>query len=233
MKKVLIPLAIHKSKEDAVAMHFVRETYICKMTARGVWLEYLSALESKEVWKAKSESCDGVLLMGGGDVDPKYYGQSRHELTNVNELERDELELWVVRQALAEGKPILGICRGCQILNVGAKGNLVQDVPEKYARNHTVQSYEELGQVRHEVELEKGSLIHELVGKDVIVVNSGHHQSVDVVGEGLRVSGKSADKVVEIIESVDRGHFCLGIQCHPEFESGDLEVVFDEFVSRM
>ncbi len=118
-------------------------------------------------------------------------------------------------------KPFLGICRGEQFLNVAFGGSLIQHLPEKTTESHNVGAYASLGEVMHEVEIEPDSRLFTIINKDNITVNSGHHQAIDRVGEGLWVVARTKQGVIEAIEGVDKSQFLLGVQWHPEADQGE------------
>ena len=152
----------------------------------------------------------GWLFTGGDDIAPELYGEAPHpKLKQVNPA-RDRMDLLAARAVLAEGVPVLGVCLGAQLLNVAARGSLVQDIPAQVtgAGKHD-------GGARHRVRVEPGTRLAGLVGDGEIEVNSYHHQSVARVGRGFRVVARAEDGVVEAIER-GGGPFALGVQWHPE-----------------
>lgn len=145
---------------------------------------------------------DGLLLSGGGDIHPRFYNQ---DLLNSEEIEeeRDEWELWLTREVFKMGKPILGICKGMQVLNVALGGTLYQDIPGH--RN-----------TKHLINISEGSLLHRIMGGEkAIEVNSSHHQALKDVPPHLQVIAHSSDGVIEAVEG---RHWVLGVQFHPERE---------------
>ena len=160
------------------------------------------------------ERIDALILAGGSDIDPETYGAERHPETKGTWPERDRFELALTRRALDLGMPVLGICRGMQLVNVALGGTLTQHLPDLTgddSHRHTPGSFGD-----HEVRLEPGSLAAKAAGADRILVKSHHHQGVERVGEGLTVSGHSVDDdVVEAIE-LPGDHFALGVLWHPE-----------------
>ena len=160
---------------------------------------------------------DGLILAGGNDIDPSAYGAEPHPETNGTVPERDQSELALVRRAWERDMPVLGICRGMQLLNVSRGGTLLQHLPDEVGHaDHRINPGSFDG-ADHDVELDPESLAARAAGEEVHVTKSHHHQGVDVVGEGLRVTGHSAlgDELPEAVEAPDR-RFVLGVQWHPE-----------------
>lgn len=167
----------------------------------------------------------GLLLTGGGDVCPKNFNQEPHEKTNPPCLERDEFELAVCREAYKRGIPILGICRGVQLLNVALGGDLIQ-----HHEGHSFEGDKRKSYV-HAVKLAKGSMFHGIIGSDEIEVNSIHHQAVGaVLGEGVKICALSNDGLTEAIEGISK-KFVLGVQWHPEeLNDKNTKAIFSAFV---
>jgi putative glutamine amidotransferase len=166
------------------------------------------------------EDLDGLVLSGGGDVDPALFGEAPHPAYSPAEDGRDAAEIALVRAALGARMPVLAICRGVQVLNVAAGGTLVQDIPTQVAHSvaHRVDKPKDF--LAHEVTVRPGSMLAGLLGTDEsrphVVVNSRHHQSVKAVAPGFHVTAKAVDGVIEALESDDRSTFCVGVQWHPE-----------------
>lgn len=157
---------------------------------------------------------DGLLLTGGGDVDPALYAHPpRPETTGVDP-DRDTLEARLVSLAVERDTPILAICRGIQILNVALGGTLIQDIAAQVSGSTNHWDLEHWNEPSHPVRVEGGSALHGLVGEEVSV-NSIHHQAVDRLGSGLRAVGWAPDGVVEAVEAAEL-RFCMGLQWHPE-----------------
>lgn len=175
---------------------------------------------------------DGLLLVGGGDVEPARYGADAHAELYGLEPDRDELEIALLREADRRGMPTLCICRGMQVLNVAFGGTLIQHLPEEDRfLPHGVPSGEE--GLFHEVKLEPGSRIARAAGAEVVSASSHHHQGVDRVGRGLLATGWSPDGLVEALEREEG--WMVGAQWHPE-DSADRDPtqqrLFDELVRR-
>jgi putative glutamine amidotransferase len=164
-------------------------------------------------FRAMVESLDGLILTGGDDPAPHLYGEEPLQGLGDVEHERDLAELAVIRLALELKKPILGICRGMQILNIACGGTLIQDIPSQVpgAFQHEQKGSRQYG--AHKVTLQPG-FVAEALGKTEILVNTSHHQAVKDVAPGFKVTGVAADGVIEAIESLDGLH--VGVQWHPE-----------------
>jgi putative glutamine amidotransferase len=152
---------------------------------------------------------NGLLLAGGSDVDPASYGARPHPETGPGWPERDRFELALAHAALERDMPVLGVCRGMQMLNVALGGTLAQHLDDVVTHRHTPGAFSD-----HEVRLAEGSLAARVVGSDRTAVKSHHHQGVDELGEGLVAVGW-ADDVVEAIELPGK-RFALGVLWHPE-----------------
>ena len=162
---------------------------------------------------------DALILAGGSDVDPASYGAEPHPETKGTWPERDSFELALARRAIEREMPLLGICRGMQILNVARGGTLNQHLPELVGHERHREVPGTFGD--HEVALAPGSLAAEAAGAERIGVKSHHHQGVDELGEGLEVTGRSVeDDLIEAIE-LPGGGFALGVIWHPEEDIQD------------
>ena len=151
----------------------------------------------------------GLLLSGGGDIDAPYFNQPRHEKAGAPTIARDEFELALCREALKMNMPILGICRGEQILNVALGGDLHQHIEGHLFGDRRTEYI-------HSITLAEGSKLRSIIGRDSIEINSIHHQSVgDKLGEGVSVSAVSPDGIIEAIEVTSK-KFVIGTQWHPE-----------------
>ena len=163
------------------------------------------------------EHLDGLLLSGGGDILPALFGEEDSGLLWLVDERRDRAELALAKWALAEGLPLLAICRGTQVLNVAAGGTLIQDIPTQVPDplSHSTVAGHPLSVVAHTVEVAAGSRLAALVGAGELGVNSSHHQAVKAVGTGLVVTARAPDGVIEGLEAPNHP-FCIGVQWHPE-----------------
>lgn len=159
---------------------------------------------------------DGLILAGGADVDPVTYGADPHPQTAGTVPERDRFEIALARRALQRDLPVLGICRGMQLLNVACGGTLHQHLPDSHGHEDHRRSPGSFDDSDHDVRLEPGSLAARAAGEQRHATKSHHHQGLDVLGEGLRVTGRAElDDLPEAIEAPGR-RFALGVQWHPE-----------------
>jgi len=165
---------------------------------------------------------DALVLAGGADVDPATYGADRHPQTGVTWPERDRFEVVLARHAVDRAMPVLGICRGMEILNVALGGTLVQHLPEVLGHEQHRSRPGTFGE--HEVRLEPGSLAARAARRERLVVKSHHHQGVGALGEGLVPTGWSVDD--DLVEAVELpgDRFALGVLWHPE-EDGESGVI--------
>jgi putative glutamine amidotransferase len=176
---------------------------------------------------------DGVVLGGGIDVEPQRYGDHPDPRAGLElDAERDATDFSVLEKARSAGKPVLGICRGLQVVNVALGGTLVQDIPTQRPSGVGHQDPKtDKTRRAHRVRLEPGSLLREIAGSPEIEVNSRHHQAVAAAAPGLRVSAASPDGLVEALEA-SSGPWLVAVQWHPENLAGDgpSEALFREFV---
>lgn len=175
-------------------------------------------LSHKELNFSDMNKCHGIVLSGGEDVHPKYYGKTEYlSMLKPGEIkeERDEFELKLIENALRQKKPILGICRGLQIANVFFGGTLIPDIPASGKPSHSkVRGYDE----RHMVNIFDDSVLKNFIGKGRGEVNSAHHQSADVVADDLKVVGCADDGIIEALEwkKSEGKSMLLLVQWHPE-----------------
>ncbi len=191
---------------------YMTSKYIMSLVCSGAKIQWIHMERLDEEMEALL-ACDGLLLPGGADIDPARYGQPVSPKCGKIDGNRDEGEFRMMAAFYPTGKPILGICRGEQLMNVFFGGTLYQDIKETQKCLHDVFSKKNLG--NHRVSLTRGTIISDIFGCEQLRVNSLHHQAVDIPGEGLRVSAVSEDGFVEAVEKADH-LFCLGVQWHPE-----------------
>lgn len=207
-----------------------REYYEAILRSGGIPVLLPNVVDKREAG-VLAGSVHGLLVTGGLDIHPRYFGQRPHaRLTRTTDA-RDNFEIEAIRTALRNGIPVLGICRGHQVLNVALGGDLYQDLSCLKRRTIRHADPRQTGRVFHEVRILPGSLLYEIVGKETIEVNSSHHQVIDNLGRGLRAVAFAPDGIIEGFE-VRKNSLVLGVQWHPEgiFERGHSRKLFAYFV---
>lgn len=223
MRVVIAMPRMSTDPEPTVAQSKYIES-LARAGARMRWVE----LSDPEQAVQDALTCDGLLLPGGGDMDPKFYGQARIPACGEPNLLRDAAEPLLLRAFLAADKPVLGICRGIQVMNAVLGGDLYQDIKPFEHLPHN----DHWAKV-HTVTVRRGTLLSRILGQDTVLVNSQHHQAVDRVAPGFTLAALSEDGIVEAIEKPD-ARFCLGVQWHPEWLSDAdpaMQGLFDAFVN--
>jgi putative glutamine amidotransferase len=194
--------------------HLVADSYVASVQRSGA-VAVLLPVDQRAPLELL-DRIDALLLIGGADLDPSSYGAEREPATEATFLERDEFEIELLREALARELPVLGICRGMQILNVALGGSLTQNLISPDGDHPHRKATGTFEGTEHTVVLDPGSLAARAVGEEAHVARCHHHQAVDELGETLVVSGRAAsDGVIEAIETTDE-RWVLGVQWHPE-----------------
>jgi putative glutamine amidotransferase len=182
---------------------------------------------SEEGIEETLDSLDGIVFSGGSDLDPAHYGEEAHPETFGIHEERDRAELGLMKAALGRDMPVLGICRGIQVLNVARGGNLIQHLPEIVG--HEGHKHDPPGAfIDHDVEIDPDTTLAQILG-DRHPVKSHHHQGLDAVGEGLRVSAHAEDGSIEGVEDPEH-RFAVGVLWHPE--AGEDKKLFEALVEQ-
>jgi len=207
-------IAIPKFKKDLLRV-YMQSKYTASLRRAGAKAVWIEADDLDKAIEAMLH-CDGLLLSGGEDVDPFYYGQTPTEKCGEIAKERDHAELKMLEAFLATGKPVFGICRGIQLMNVYFGGTLHQDIKEISGCKHEDWLRKNTG--NHTVCLQNHTRLAEILGKERITVNSLHHQAVDRSAPVLTVNAVSEDGIIEGVEHPDY-RFCIGVQWHPEHMS--------------
>lgn len=238
MKKPIIGVVGSLSDEsranimESTERVFISEKFInCVESAGGIPLILAHVNEMEDV-KDQVEACDGIILCGGMDIHPLYYGEEPHHRLGFVNSKEDEYQIKVARMTLNLHKPILGICRGHQLLNVVCGGTLYQDLSEILSdtikHNQISKRYEPY----HSVNITKNSKLEQILGSSALV-NSIHHQCIKELGSGLKATAYAKDGVIEAIEMPGRD-FIMGLQWHPEEMAmhGDENMmkIFKEFI---
>jgi putative glutamine amidotransferase len=195
---------------------YVNSTYLNAIQqAGGVPIALPPQLSSRS-WERLAAGLDGLLLTGGGDIDPARFGEAPHPTLFDVAPVRDTFEAAAARWALERQVPLLCICRGIQVLNVTLGGSLYQDVGTDPGTTLTHSQTEPRDQPTHKVKVRPGSRLAEVLGADEVEVNSMHHQAIKGLGRGLTAVAWAPDQIVEGVELPDHPGFVLGVQWHPE-----------------
>lgn len=225
--KPIIALSSYIADKNVVYEYGTSGDYIKAINGAGGIPIQLPTIENTADYEQVLRHVDGLLIQGGCDIAPYFFGEQPDKaLGRIDSLvDRQEMEL--VRLAYDAGIPILGICRGHQVINVAFGGSLYQDIPsampDAIGHNQFGCKREEL---YHKIEIDPTSHLHQFLGKSSLYVNSFHHQSVKKIGDGLKVVATAPDGIVEAIEGT-RDKFVMGVQFHPE----NLYGIYTEFTN--
>lgn len=211
---------------------YVNHDYVEAILLAGAIPVMLPVISDEDGIRQQLERVDGVLLSGGYDINPLYYGEEPCKELGFILPEVDEHQLAAVRIAVELGKPMLGICKGMQIINVAFGGSLHQDllqIPTSTKHSQKAQRHV----ASHTVQVVQDTMLSDIFGKETVLTNSFHHQAIKAVAPGFIVSGMTADGVVEAIETA-AAPFTLGVQWHPEMmaeKCTDMLKLFTRFVA--
>ncbi|MFP4016511.1 MAG: gamma-glutamyl-gamma-aminobutyrate hydrolase family protein [Halanaerobiales bacterium] len=212
----------------------LKRCYTAAIVSAGGLPVILPVSSDDGIIKEYVKQIDGLLLTGGTDIDPLIYGENPLPTMGEIDPERDLFELEMVKYSFGLKLSVLGICKGCQIINIALGGTLFQDI---YSQKESVLKHTQEAPrwyPTHMINIEKGSLLHQIIEKDKIKVNSTHHQAIKGVGDSLKISALAEDGVVEAIESRE-DRFILGVQWHPEalWENSEENFnIFREFIKK-
>lgn len=196
------------------------QRYIVTLTNAGA-IPWMIPLVDDETLRGVYEELDAVFLPGGADIDPMTYGADPHPLCDKTDPARDRVEVALAKWALEDEKPVLGVCRGMQLINVAAGGSLYQDLAQEMPGSIKHDYFPFAGQnfsrdyLAHEVSVHEGSRLATLVGAGALRVNSMHHQGVKELGHGLHATAEAPDGLIEALEGDDDGYL-VAVQWHPE-----------------
>jgi putative glutamine amidotransferase len=208
------------------------QSYVNAVIQAGGVPVLIPSLIADDGWDAAYSRLDGILFSGGGDIALDFFAGEPHPRIDGVDLERDSIELKFIQSAASDGKPFLGICRGCQALNVALGGTLYTHIPDQLpnALDHDYPGNKRTVLV-HEVKIEEGTRTAEIYGEPIIQVNSLHHQGLKDIGTALRVAGRSPDGLIEAVELPDHP-FGLAVQWHPEWltDQASTRKLFRKFV---
>lgn len=183
-------------------------------------------IEDKNNLKQYADIIDGIIFTGGEDVTPFYYNENPTQHINFTSPERDEQEVELLQEVLRKNIPVLGICRGIQIINVAFGGTLYQDINSQVVGSlgHSPSELP-VHNLYHNINIQQDSRLYDIFGVENLKVNSFHHQSVKDLGKGLKICALSADGIIEAVESTEED-FLMAVQFHPE----DLTVKHPHFL---
>lgn len=214
----------------------VRRAYIRAIEDSGGVPMLIPYLESDEALAEAIAAVDGVLFSGGADISPSRYGEAASERLGELEVNRDELDFRAFAIAHRLGVPILGICRGAQMINVALGGSLYQDIPSEYKSEYKTdiahRQSEAENEPSHGVTIISGTGLSELIGKDRMAANSFHHQAIRRLGDGLCVTALADDGIIEGYEYPGE-RYLSAFQWHPErlaSDNGDSKRIFEDFI---
>jgi putative glutamine amidotransferase len=216
--KPLIGITTNQSKTPyGQPTVMLMQSYINAVIQAGGVPVLIPSLLAEDGWDAIYSRLDGILFSGGGDIGLKFSPGEPHPRIDDVDPARDSMELKMIRAAASDGKPFLGICRGCQVMNVALGGTLYTHILDQLP-NALDHSYP--GNMRtvlvHEIKIEEGTRIAEILGQPIIKVNSLHHQGLKDIAPSVRVAGHAPDGLVEAIELPEHP-FGLAVQWHPEW----------------
>ena len=216
--KPIIGLNMSNNIEDRANPSMkIYDDYIDAVTAAVGIPMLLPQLENEQDIVPMLSVCDGFVLIGGYDYDPLMWGENeRHPSVQLCEPRRLKFDLILIKQLLETRLPILGICGGHQLINIGTGGTLCQDIFSDRDFSSILNHRGPKNETIHEVTTVPGSRIERITGVRTLAVNSTHHMAVKTIGEGLLVTARSSDGCIEAIESTDPARFILGVQWHPE-----------------
>ena len=216
--KPLIGISTNQSKNGhGQPTVVIMQSYINAVIQAGGVPVLIPSMIHDDGWDALYARLDGILLSGGGDIAIERFSGEPHPRVEGVDLERDSVELKMVQAAVEDGKPFLGICRGAQVVNVGLGGTLYTHLQDQFPNSldHAYPGNRRTVLV-HEVKLEEGTYIAEVMGEPILQVNSLHHQGLKDIAPALRVTGYAPDGLVEAVELSDHP-FGIAVQWHPEW----------------
>jgi putative glutamine amidotransferase len=212
---------------------FLMQSYARAVMQAGGVPVLIPSMLAEEGWDALYSRLDGILFSGGGDIALEYSPGDPHPRIDGVDLLRDSVELNMLRTAASDNKPFLGICRGCQVMNVALGGTLYTHIPDQF---HNALDHDYPGNRRtvlvHEVRIEEGTRLAEVFEEPLLKVNSLHHQGLKDIASGIRIAGYALDGLVEAIELPDHP-FGMAVQWHPEWltDQPSTRRLFGKFVN--
>lgn len=217
---------------DSEGKHSLTLNYIKAISSSGGIPVILPSVSREEDIARLVDMCDGFCFTGGVDIHPKYYGEEKLDVCGEIHDPRDVFEMWAIRHVLESGKPLIGICRGEQLINVALGGSLYQDLPTDRPSDIDHRQTAPRSETTHTASVLPGTPFAELLGVETVNVNTIHHQAIKRLGEGLRAMAVASDGVVEAIYH-ESHPYLRAYQWHPEalYESDEASVrIFNDFI---
>lgn len=226
-------MTIEKGSFLGLERAFLNDAYISAVLEAGGIPIMLPIIDDLSLISSQISCCDGIILSGGQDIHPKFYSEPQHKHLGDVDSRIDKYQLEVARTAIEMDIPLLGICKGMQIINVATGGTLYQDLEEMntYLLKH-LQSGKTF-ETSHDINIDKDSTLYKLFG-ETLDVNSYHHQAVKKLGAGLKITSTSTDGVIESIE-MNNKRLVLGVQWHPELlvaKNKDITRLFKHLIDK-
>lgn len=217
------------------SMIYTKDGYYEAVLRTGGTPVTLALTSEHEVLDQYVECVDGFLITGGPDVDARFFGEPNRPYNGFISPLRDAMEVRLIQKAITAGKPVFGICRGVQMMNVAMGGSLYQDIPAQIKSREILKHSQEapVWYPTHDITIEKDTVIWKVYGGEQADVNSFHHQAVKVPADCFRITSISEDGIIESLEYKDAGQFAVGVQWHPELMWQKNEVhleLFRQFV---
>lgn len=239
MKRVKIGISANtiimgEANSAGMPRSYVNEDYVISVEQAGAVPVILPVVKEHEILEEQLEGLDGLILSGGTDIDPAFYGEQPTPQCGYIKPEVDAYSISLAKAAVEKKIPVLGICKGNQVINVAFGGSLYQDIPSSFQSPYQHSQLAERRYPTHYITTRKDSFLYEVLGERPRV-NSFHHQSVKDVAEGFFISAKADDGVVEGIQKSE-GSFVCGVQFHPEMmashQNPDMMRLFEAFVRK-
>jgi len=212
----------------------IKEAYVRSLSAAGAAPLFIPLGLTEAALDRILSGLDGVLFTGGGDIHPEHYGSQMHPLVDEIDLDRDRVEIHLVKRVIENGMPFLGICRGLQMINVTLGGTLYEDILDQRPGSLRHQYYPDWPRdyLAHDVRIETNSRLHKIVGHGEAPVNSLHHQGIRQLAPSVRPTAYAPDGVIEAIE-LSSHPYGLAVQWHPEWLPAhpSMQAIFRDFVA--
>ena len=219
-------------ENSSIPKEFVNRSYVDSIIrSKGVPF-IMPITEDEEIIKKMAENVDGIIMTEGVDVHPFRFNEEPIEKIGTISAERDDFDFKLMKYAVEMNKPIFGICRGIQVINVYFGGTLIQDIPTQRNTNILHSQTSEYHTATHKIQIVKDSIIYDMLGESS-EVNSFHHQAIDKLAKDFKVTAAAKDGIVEAIEYKKKDSFILAVQWHPELMSAKsvkMQNLFDMFV---